>query len=205
VIAPSLYAFESIPSALRPEDVNKILIAAAQDCTPKGIRDYAILTMLARYGARAGEIAALRLDDVDWGNDSIRIHHTKTGFTSYLPLLPEVGEAILKYLQKARPKTPFREIFIRTRAPYRPFENGSSLYSPIRRWVDVAGVVTTGRRGPHAFRHARAVSMLGAAATLKEIGDVLGHRAADSTLVYLKLATEDLPRIALEVPAGVQA
>lgn len=205
VSAPTLYAFESIPSALRSEDVNKILTAAAQDSTPKGVRDYAILTLLARYGTRAGEIAALRLEDVDWRKDSIRIHHTKTGATSYLPLLPEVGEAILKYLQTARPKTPFREIFIRTRAPYRPFENGSSLYSSIRRWVDAAGVVTTGKRGPHAFRHARAVSMLRAAATLKEIGDVLGHRASDSTLVYLKLATEDLRRIALEVPVGVQA
>lgn len=205
VIAPTLYAFESIPSALRSEDINKILTAAAQDSTPKGVRDYAILTLLARYGTRAGEIASLRLEDVDWRKDSIRIHHRKTGVTSYLPLLPEVGDAILKYLQKARPKTSFREIFIRIRAPYRPFESGSSLYSSIRRWVDTAGVVTKGKRGPHAFRHARAVSMLQATATLKEIGDVLGHRASDSTLVYLKLATEDLRRIALEVPLGVQA
>jgi integrase/recombinase XerD len=205
VMAPTLYAFETIPSALRSEDVNRILTAAAQDSTPKGVRDYAILTLLARYGTRAGEITALRLDDVDWRKDSIRIRHTKTGVTSYLPLLPEVGEAILRYLQQGRQKTSFREIFIRSRAPYRPFVSGSSLYTSIRRRIDAAGVVTAGKRGPHAFRHARAVSMLRATATLKEIGDVLGHRASDSTLVYLKLATEDLRRISLEVPAEVKA
>lgn len=205
VIAPSLYAFESIPSALGSQDVEKVLAVAQQDCTPKGIRDYAILMLLAKYGARAGEIAALRLDDVDWRKEVIRIRHTKTGVTSHLPLLPEVGEAILNYLQKSRPKTSFREIFIRSRAPHRPLESGSSLYTLIRRRLDAAGVVLTGKRGPHAFRHARAVSMLRAAVPLKEIGDVLGHRASDSTLVYLKLATEDLRTIALEIPAGVKA
>ena len=78
------------------------MAAARQDCTPKGIRDYAILTLLARYGTRAGEIAALRLNDVDWGIDCIRIRHTKTGATSHLPLLPEVGEAILALVNAAR-------------------------------------------------------------------------------------------------------
>lgn len=204
VIAPVLYAFESIPSALRSQDVDKILAMAQQDHTAKGLRDYAILMLLANYGIRAGEVTRLRLDDVDWRKEVIRIRHTKTGVTSYLPLLPVVGEAILRYLQKSRPKTSFREIFIRTRAPYRRFESGSSLYTPIRRRIDAAGVPEEGKRGPHAFRHARAVSMIRASASLKEIGDVLGHRASDSTLVYLKLATDDLRAIALEIPAEVK-
>jgi integrase/recombinase XerD len=177
---------------------------AQQDHTARGQRDYAILMLLARYGIRAGEVTRLRLDDVDWRKEVIRIRHTKTGVTSYLPLLPEVGEAILRYLQKSRPKTHFREIFLRTRAPYRPFESGSSLYTPIRRRIDAAGVPEEGKRGPHAFRHARAVSMIRASASLKEIGDVLGHRASDSALVYLKLATDDLRAIALEIPAEVK-
>jgi integrase/recombinase XerD len=204
VIAPVLYAFESIPSALRSQDVDKILAMAQQDHTARGQRDYAILMLLAKYGIRAGEVTRLRLDDVDWRKEVIRIRHTKTGVTSYLPLLPEVGEAILRYLQKSRPKTHFREIFLRTRAPYRPFESGSSLYTPIRRRIDAAGVPEEGKRGPHAFRHARAVSMIRASASLKEIGDVLGHRASDSALVYLKLATDDLRAIALEIPAEVK-
>jgi integrase/recombinase XerD len=133
--------------------------------------------LISKYGVRAGEITTLRLDDVDWRKEVIRIRHSKTGAISYLPLLPEVGEAILKYLQESRPKTSFREMFIRRRAPYRPFRSGSSLYGLVRWRLEAAGVITTGKRGPHAFRHARAVSMLRATVPVKEIGDLLGHRA----------------------------
>jgi integrase/recombinase XerD len=202
VIAPSLYRFESIPSALRAEDIKKVLTLTERDSTPKGLRDYAILMLISTYGVRAGEIRALRLEDVDWRKEVIRIHHGKTGATSYLPLRPEVGEAMLQYLQKSRPKTPLREMFIRSRAPYRPLKR---LYMLVRRRLEAAGVTTTGKRGPHAFRHARAVSMLRAAVPVKEIGDLLGHRAADSTLVYLKLATEDLRAVAMEIPTEVKA
>jgi integrase len=104
VITPSFHAFESIPSALRAEHVERVLDVARQDCTPKGIRDYAILLLISTYGLRAGEITRLRLDDIDWRKDAIRIRHSKTGNTSYIPLLPEPGEALLKYLQKSRPE-----------------------------------------------------------------------------------------------------
>lgn len=205
VIGPSMYAFAGVPSALRLQDTKKVLAAALQDATSKGVRDYAILMLLSQYGMRAGEIVALRLDDIDWRREVIRVHHAKTGATSYLPLLPEVGNAILKYLQKARPKISFRQIFIRDRAPYRPFLIGGSLYSLVRKRLDAAGIVTSGRRGPHAFRHTRAVSMLRARVPLKEIGDVLGHRSVRSTMTYLKLAVDDLRAIALEVPVEVRA
>ncbi len=79
--------------------MEKILAATRQDCTRKGIRDYAILMLISKYGIRSGEIATLRLDDVDWRKEVIRIRHSKTGAISYLPLLPEIGEAVLKYLQ----------------------------------------------------------------------------------------------------------
>jgi integrase/recombinase XerD len=204
VIVPTLYAFEGIPSALRDQDVKKVLAVAQKDRTPKGIRDYAILTLLSTYGMRAGEITALRLDDVDWRREVVRIHHSKTGATSYLPLRREVGEALLHYLQTARPKTSLREIFLRCRAPYRPFRRGNCLYRMIQCRLHVAGVNTASKQGPHAFRHARAVSMIRAAVPVKEIGDLLGHRAADSTLPYLKLATEDLRAVAMEIPMAVK-
>ena len=111
----------------------------------------------------------------------------------------------MKYLQDSRPKTSYREMFIRARAPYRPFKRGSSLHHLVRHRLEAANVITTGKRGPHALRHARAVSMLRAAVAVKDIGDLLGHRAAGSTLVYLKLATEDLRAVALEIPTGVKA
>lgn len=205
VVGPSMYAFSSIPSALRSEDTKKILSVSRKDASTKGIRDYAILMLLSEYGMRAGEVVALRLNDIDWRKEVIRVHHTKTGMTSYLPLMPEVANAILTYLQKARPKTAFRQIFIRTRAPYRPFLRGGGLYDIVRKRLDDAGIITPGRRGPHAFRHTRAVSLLRAKVPLKEIGDVLGHRSVTSTMTYLKLALDDLRAIALEIPAEVRA
>lgn len=205
VIGPSRYSFEGVPSALRSSDVEKVLDSAKRVGTAAGIRDYAILMLLSRYGMRSGEVAALRLDDIDWRKEVIRVQHAKTGATSYLPLLPQVGNAILKYLQKARPETSFRQIFIRNVAPYRPFLTRGGLYTVVRKRLDAAGVVTSGKRGPHAFRHARAVNLLRAQVPLKEIGDVLGHRSVRSTMTYLKLAVDDLRAIALEVPVEVRA
>jgi integrase len=85
------------------------------------------------------------------------------------------------------------------RAPYRPL---SSLYSEIRRRLEAAGVKPHGKCGPHTFRHARAVTLLRASVSRKVIGDLLGHRSEEATLPYLKLATEDLRAIALEIPAA---
>jgi len=200
VIAPTLYAFESIPSALSPDQVDAVMQTSRHDQSPKGLRDYAILLLLATYGMRAGEITRLQLNDIDWRADRIFVRHTKTGSQSILPLMPAVGEALLAYLRQGRPKTDVREIFIRMRAPYRGFESGSSLYTSTRRRLDAAGVEPAGKRGPHAFRHARAVSLLREGTPMKIIGDVLGHRSASSTSVYLKLATEDLREVALEIP-----
>jgi integrase/recombinase XerD len=205
VIAPRLYAFESIPSALRPEDIKAVLETTRKDRSRKGLRDYAVLMLLSSYGLRAGEVTALQLDHVDWRSETLRIHHSKTGAYSELPLMPAVGTAILDYLRNGRPKAKVRELFIRTCAPYRSFRSGSSLHRLIHERLAAAGIVPQGRRGPHAFRHARAVSMLRAAVPIKEIGDILGHRSADSTTTYLKLATEDLRAVALEIPVEVRA
>lgn len=203
VIGPTLYAFEGIPSALRAADVTKVLQVTRRDHTPIGRRDYAILALLALYGMRAGEITSLRLEDIDWKRSRLRVRHSKNGATSELPLLREVGDAILDYLRKGRPETALREVFLRSRAPYRAFRRGSTLYTPIRRRLTAAGVNPPGKKGPHAFRHARAVSLLRSSVSLKVIGDVLGHRSMDSTAAYLKLATEDLRAVALEIPAAV--
>ena len=200
VMAPRLYALESIPSALRPQDIRAVVEATRNDHSAKGLRDYAILLLLATYGMRAGEITRLQLNDIDWRADRIFVRHTKTGSQSILPLMPAVGEALLAYLRRGRPKTDVREIFIRMRAPYRGFESGSSLYTSTRRRLDAAGVQPDGKRGPHAFRHARAVSLLRDGTPMKIIGDVLGHRSASSTSVYLKLATADLRDVALDIP-----
>jgi site-specific recombinase XerD len=199
VIAPLLYAYEGVPSILTRNQIAVVLETAKTDVSPMGLRDYAMLQLLATYGLRSGEIRNLLLDDIDWRAESLRIRHSKTGAVSFLPLMAPVGEAVLEYLRRGRPQTDRREVFIRSRAPYRPLGN---LYSEIRRRLWSAGVKPPGKCGPHVFRHARAVELLRASVPQKIIGDLLGHRSAESTIPYLKLATEDLRMIALDVPGS---
>jgi site-specific recombinase XerD len=197
IIAPMLYAYETIPSTLSSDQIATVLKSARKDQSPMGLRDYAILQLLSTYGLRAGEITHLKLNDIDWRADTLHIHHSKTGAHSLLPLLEPVGEALINYLRDGRPQTDTREIFIRSRAPYRRMVR---IYSEVLRRMEAAGVKPSGKRGPHIFRHARAVSLLRASVPRKVIGDVLGHRSTEATIPYLKLATEDLRAIALEIP-----
>jgi integrase/recombinase XerD len=197
IIAPMLYAYESIPSTLSSDQIATVLKSARTDQSPMGLRDYAILQLLSTYGLRVGEITHLRLEDIDWRAEILRIRHSKTSAHSLLPLMEPVGEALINYLRHGRPQTDAREIFIRSRAPYRRM---AGIYSEVLRRMEAAGVKPSGKRGPHIFRHARAVSLLRASVPRKVIGDVLGHRSTESTIPYLKLATEDLRAIALEIP-----
>lgn len=199
VIAPLLYAYEGIPSILTAEQIAVVLDAAGQDDSPLGLRDHAILLLLANYGLRSGEVIRLRIEDIDWRADTLRVRRSKGGAQTMLPLLEPVGEAVLRYLRYGRPETDVRNIFIRSRAPYRGMKTGG-LYSVVDRRLAAAGIESTGKRGPHIFRHARAVSLLRASTPCKIIGDVLGHRSPASTVPYLKLATEDLRAIALDLP-----
>jgi integrase/recombinase XerD len=203
VIGPRIYDDEQVPSALRPEEVQAVLETTRLDCSPIGRRDYAFLTLLATYGLRAGEIVTLSLEDIDWQKEILRVRHSKTGTVSELPLLREPGEAVLSYLEKARPESERREVFLQVRAPYQAYKGGSILNCVIGARLKMAGITPRGRKGPHAFRHARAVSLLRAAVPLKIIGDVLGHRSAASTAVYLKLATEDLRAVGLDISKEV--
>ena len=203
VIGPRIYKHEDIPSTLRADEVQQVLEVTREDSSPTGLRDYAILTLLATYGLRAGEIVGLHLEDVDWRRDVLRVHHSKTGTYSELPLLREPGEAVLRYLEKGRPPTAHREVFLCIKAPHRPFKSGSRLNDVTSARLRAAGITPRGRKGPHAFRHARAVSLLRSGVPLKVIGDVLGHRSVEATVGYLKLATEDLRAVGLELPGGV--
>lgn len=197
IIVPMLYAYETIPSALSADQIIAVLNYTRKDLSPMGLRDYAILQLLSTYGLRAGEITHLQLDDINWHAETLHICHSKTRAHSLLPLMEPVGEALLNYLREGRPETEVREIFIRTRAPYRPL---SGIYSEVRRRLEAAGVHPHGKCGPHIFRHARAVSLLRGSVPRKVIGDLLGHRSEEATIPYLKLATEDLRAIALEIP-----
>ena len=150
VIAPLLYAYEGIPSALSPDQIAAVLESVQKDRSPMGLRDYAILQLLATYGLRAGEISRLRLDDIDGRADILHIRHSKTRARSVLPLLEPVGEALIDYLRHGRPETDVREIFVRTRAPYVSMVR---IYNEVRRRIDAAGIMLSGKRGPLALAY----------------------------------------------------
>jgi len=199
VIAPVLYAYEGIPSILTAEQIAAVLDVAGQDNSPLGLRDHAILQLLANYGLRSGEVGQLQIDDINWHADTLRVQRSKTSVLAVLPLMETVGEAILRYLRDGRPQADARTIFLRSRAPYQAMQAGG-LYAVVTRRLGAAGIKPEGKCGPHIFRHARAVSMLRASTPRKIIGDVLGHRSPESTAPYLKLATEDLRAVAIDLP-----
>jgi site-specific recombinase XerD len=200
----TLYRFEDVPKAFRPDQVRAVLEHIYKDKTPVGLRDYAIALLLATYGLRAGEIARLRLEDIDWRREEFCVIQSKSYLPLRLPLSIEVGNAILRYLRRGRPHSKAREVFLRSRAPQGPFRRASSLGSMIQRRLQQAAIHVDGRRGTHAFRYAHAVNLLRAQVPFKTIGDLLGHRSPDSTAGYLKLAADDLRSVALEVPGGAR-
>ena len=202
---PPIYALEGIPSTIRREDIGRALQALRWDRSPQGRRDYAILMLLSTYGLRSGEIIGLRLSDIDWRHERLRIRHAKTGVYSELPLLHGPANALLDYLKHGRPETTLREVFLRALAPYRPLSSSTALHYLVSRRLRAVGVSLTGKRGTHVLRHSRAVSLLSGGVPIKVIGDVLGHRSARSTAVYLKLATDDLRAVALDLPEGVSS
>jgi integrase/recombinase XerD len=200
---PPIYALEGIPSTIRREDIDHALKAARCDRSPLGRRDYAIMMLLSTYGLRAGEITGLRLSDIDWRHERLRIRHTKTGAYSELPLLRGPADALLDYLKRGRPATTLREVFLRALAPYRPLSSNAALHSMMTRRLRAVGVSLPGKHGAHVMRHSRAASLLSGGVPIKVIGDVLGHRSERSTAVYLKLATDDLRAVALDLPTAV--
>lgn len=198
---PVLYQFEEIPRAFSEEQVEKLLEVTRRDRRPTGLRDYAILMLLATYGLRAGEIVRLRLEDIDWRGERLRLRQSKSGVESWLPLVAPVGEALLEYLKHGRPKTEWREVFLRVHAPIGPFKRGGSVDTSVLNCrLKQAGIKTNGRHGSHAFRFARAARLLDAAVPLKTIGDLLGHQSASSTAIYVRLPTDALREISLELP-----
>jgi len=197
---PIIYKYDEIPRAFTEPQIKAMLSVTRRDHSPKGQRDYAILLILATYGLRAGEVVGLRLEDIDWRGERLHVCRSKTRTEATLPLVVPVGQALLKYLKDGRAKTEFRQVFLRSRAPIKPLSNVSSLNAIIGARMKDAGVQVHGRHGSHAFRFARALSLLRASVSLKAIGDLLGHRRAASTEVYLRLQTEDLRAISLDVP-----
>jgi site-specific recombinase XerD len=195
------WSMSSIPRAI-PADAVRKLLAHANRCTAMGRRDYAILLLLARLGLRAGEVAFLELDDIDWTVGRLRVR-TKGGRYNELPLPAEVGKAIVGYLQHGRPCSTSRRVFLRAKAPIRGFLGPSAIGSIVRHALARAGIDAP-TQGAHQFRHALAAQLLRHGASLTEIGEVLGHRSAETTSIYAKVDLDALRALALPWPGGAR-
>jgi site-specific recombinase XerD len=197
VTSPRRYRLQSLPAVLEWQDVQKI-VETVDVSTKAGLQHYAILLLLTTYGLRAGEVARLRLDDINWRDETIHIAPGKTGKDLYLPLTAPVGNAIFAYLRDRRPASQHREIFLLTRAPWTPLKSCNIGYV-VRRHIKLADFHPL-HSGPHLLRHSFATHLVRQGASLKEVGDLLGHRNPDSTHTYTKTATNRLREVALEVP-----
>jgi site-specific recombinase XerD len=201
VDSPRTYRRDRLAKSLPWQTVRGLLEAVDQR-TVIGLRDYAMLLLIATYGLRCCEVAGLKLDDLQWRAKRIRVYQRKTGSVLFLPLTDEAGTVLERYLRKARPPSPRREVFLRIRPPtgaLRP----TAISCSFSRWARRSGLEIP-YKGAHCLRHSYAVDLLRRGTPLKAIGDILGHRLAESTCMYLGLALEDLRQVALEVP-GTEA
>ena len=181
---PRLYQQESLPYAPDWSVVQQMLADVDTD-KPRDIRDRAILLLLALYGMRSGEVAALRLDQIDWAGRTLGLVRLKRRQPQIYPLLPAVAEALARYIDTVRPPSSCEEVFLCMHAPLRPLKAGSIFDVANRRFVALG--IEAAHRGGHALRHACAVRLLAEGLTLKEIGDHLGHRSTSATSIYAKV------------------
>jgi site-specific recombinase XerD len=192
------WRLSSLPRYLQPEDVERIIFS----CDPNslvGKRDRAILLLLARLGLRAGDIVQLRLSDMDWKEAMIRVSG-KGRREVWLPLSQEIGSALVDYLQDGRPRTETTVLFLRCRAPFRPFASHCAVSVIVERAMHRAGVTCQSRGAAHVLRHSAATSMLRQGASLQEIGAILRHRSIETTQIYAKVDVNALRQIAQPWP-----
>lgn len=188
-----------LPKFIPAEEVQRLL-RACDRYSATGRRDYAVLVLLARLGLRASEVVQLTLEDIDWTAGEL-IVRGKGARHDRLPLPADVGEALVEYLRRDRPRCPSRRVFICAKAPRRGFEGPSTVCTIVRRAVARAGLRTPSR-GAHLLRHSLATELLRRGGSLAEIGELLRHRSPDTTLLYAKVDLGALREVAQPWPGG---
>jgi integrase/recombinase XerD len=194
---PRVYRQEQLPRALRWQTV-QALLESIDRTTAIGRRDYAMLLLIATYGLRTSEIVALTLDDFAWRQGELRVPRRKVDGVLTLPLTDETGNAVLDYIRHGRPTLPTRVLFLRVRPPAGLLK--PTAVTEVFQTCARHSQLTIPFQGPHCLRHSLAVQLLREGVSVKAIGDVLGHRSLESTCLYLRLATEDLRDVALDLP-----
>ena len=199
VPAVACWSLSEIPKYLDHSQVQRLLDYCDRQ-TALGLRNYAILLLLARLGLRASEVASLKLEDIDWEAGHIVVRD-KGDRSAQLPLPVDVGEAVAAYLQRGRPSCSTRFIFVRFMAPRRGLAGPSSISSIVRCAMIRAGIDSQ-RKGAHVLRHSLATHMLRQGGSLAEVGEILRHRDSNTTAIYAKVDLTALRMLAPQWPGG---
>ena len=193
----------TVPSTWSHEDVLTLLHALDRG-NPCGKRDYAILLLVTRLGLRAVDVRNLKLESLKWSTNRIEFVQSKTSQSVNLPLLKDVGWAIIDYLEHARPKSDSPLVFLRHTAPFQSLGEGNCFYHIISRCLKIAGMTASldQKLGMHSLRHTLASTLLAKHTPLSTIAGILGHASVESTAVYLKTELNALRACALQSPGG---
>ena len=187
----------SLPRCLSAKELER-LIAACDGGTPTRLRDRAVVLLLSRLGLRAGDVAQLRLADINWENGTLQVIG-KGRYQVRLPLPQDVGDALLRYLE-CRPQVDDTDrIFLRGIAPFRPFISAHCVSGVVKRALQRAGIKAP-VQGAHLLRHTAATEMLRNGVPLDQIGLVLRHRSIDVSAYYAKVDVALLRQIAQPWP-----
>jgi len=192
-----------IPSVWEPDEVTKIL-EAVDRANPSGKRDYAIILLITRLGLRGIDVKRLRFSDLDWPGNQLSVVQAKTGHRVQLPLLKDVGWAVIDYIRSGRPRCDCPEVFIRHTAPIGPFSDQDHLHQILVKHARAAHVPLGEKRrhGMHSLRHTLATRLLEGGTPIEQIADILGHQSVASTGVYLKSSLALLAKCALDPDAS---
>ena len=196
------WRFSGPPTFLPPQKVQQALDSCDRS-TPMGLRDHAILMVLAKLGLRAGEVATLTLDDVNWDSGEIYVNG-KGRRRATMPLRRDVGTALVAYIRHARPESTSRRLFLRVLAPHVGFKSGCAITMIAKEALRRAGIEGYAHHGAHLFRHSLATDLLRSGASFDEIGQLLRHERTDSTRIYAKLDIEKLRTLSQPWPGAVQ-
>lgn len=190
-----------IPSAYSQEETRQLLKCVDRG-NPKGKRDYALLLIAIRLGIRASDICKLTFENFKWESNAIELKQDKTGDPIVLPLLNDVGEAVIDYIKYGRPAVETNTVFLRLSAPIGRLK-APTLHSIVTHYMNKAGIlIPKGKKhGPHALRHSLASALLHNNTPMPVISEILGHSDSQSTSVYLKIDTLNLREYALDVPS----
>lgn len=190
---------ERIPSFYTAAEVKTVEKSVSRS-SGVGKRNYAMILLASRLGLRASDIANLQFSNIDWDNDLITLVMQKTGSVIELPLLADVGNAIIDYLRHGRPQSDIQHVFLSSRAPY-VTATKAMVCAAINTIICQSGIdVTAKHHGPHSLRHSLASAMLENGTMMPTISESLGHRSTETTMKYLKIDLKSLMQCALPVP-----